>query len=244
MRPTVALAIADTESYVLANNALHACTSRFDFQAVHVFTDAHQYWPQYQVAQIPKITSIEDYNQLVLGQLPQVCQQEFCLVVQFDGFILDADKFSDDFFQFDYIGAVWPDYPYMRVGNGGFSWRSKKLMEAVASLSHLRAPGEAEDLFICRTLRVLLEQRFGCVFADEATAQRFSYEIVPNEQTAFGFHGIFNLPRVYRDNLDFLVENLPARILRAKMPYLQFGVAQLGPEQQQRFAALVAKAGS
>lgn len=243
MPPTVALAITDTESYVLANNALHACTSRFNFKAVHVFTDAPHFWPQYQTVAIPKINEIEEYNRVVLEQLPKACQQDFCLVVQFDGFILNAEQFSEDFYKFDYIGAVWPDYPYMRVGNGGFSWRSKKLMDAVASLSHLRAPGEAEDLFICRTLRVMLEQRFGCVFADEETAKRFSFEIVPHNQPAFGFHGIFNLPRVYRDNLAFLVENLPPRILRAKMPYLQYGVNQLSPEQQQQFAALVQRAG-
>lgn len=233
--PRVALAIADTQSYVLANNAIQACTMRFDFKQVYVFTDAPQHWPQYQTVSVPKMRGIEDYNRIILDELPKWIEEDFCVICQFDGFILDASAFSQDFYNFDYIGAVWPDYPNDRVGNGGFSWRSKKLMQAVATLSHLRQPGEAEDLFICRRLRPELEARYGCVFADEQTAQRFSYEIIPHSQSSFGFHGIFNLPMVYRNDLQFLVENLPRDVLIKRLPYLQFGVNQLGLSQRADF---------
>lgn len=238
-QPTVSLAIADTESYVLANNAIEACVSRFDFDQVHVFTDAAQYWPQHSVHVVERMRSIEDYNRIILNDLPKHVKSDFCVVAQFDGFILNAQGFSTDFYQFDYIGAVWPDYPYLRVGNGGFSWRSRKLLAAVAELSHLRAAGEAEDLFICRSLRIILEQQYGCVFADEETARRFSYEIVPDAQAPFGFHGIFNLPIVYRDNLEFLVRHLPQRVLRTRLPYLQYGVNQLPPDCVAEFARLI-----
>jgi hypothetical protein len=240
--PRVALAIADTQSYVLANNAIQACTMRFDFKQVYVFTDAPQHWPQYQTVSVPKMRGIEDYNRIILDELPKWVEEDFCLICQFDGFILDASAFSQDFYNFDYIGAVWPDYPHDRVGNGGFSWRSKKLLKAVAELSHLRQLGEAEDLFICRRLRAELEARYGCVFADEQTAQRFSYEIIPHTQPSFGFHGIFNLPMVYRNNLNFLIENLPIRVLAARMPYLQYGANQLESSQRQEFELLTGTA--
>jgi hypothetical protein len=231
MAPRVALALADTQSYVLANNAIQACISRFDFNRVYVFTDAPQFWPNFQTVSVPKMQGIEDYNRIVLDELPKWVEEDFCLICQFDGFILDASAFSQDFYNFDYIGAVWPDYPHDRVGNGGFSWRSKKLLQAVAELNHLRQPGEAEDLFICRRLRSELEAHYGCVFADEQAAQRFSYEIIPHTQSSFGFHGIFNLPLVYRNDLQFLVENLPKELLVKRLPYLRFGGKQLNESQ-------------
>lgn len=240
--PTVALALADTQSYVLANNALQACTSRFAFDQVYVFTDMPQYWPQYRTQTIQKMQGIEDYNRIVLEELPKYVKEDFCLVCQFDGFILNASAFRQEFYGYDYIGAVWPDYPVHRVGNGGFSWRSKKLLRAVAQLSHLRQPGEAEDLFICRRMRAELEAHHECVFADESTARTFSYEIVPHDQPAFGFHGIFNLPMVYRNNLQFLIENLPAKVMVARLPYLQYGANQLELSQRQDFERLLALA--
>lgn len=241
-KPSVALALADTQTHVLANNAIQACITRFDFQQVHVFTDMPQYWPQHHTVLVDKMRGIEDYNRIILEHLPAVVEQDFCLVAQFDGFILNAEAFSPDFYNFDYIGAVWPDYPEHRVGNGGFSWRSKKLLDAVAQLAHLRAPGQAEDLFICRSLRAELETRHACVFADEATAQRFSYEIVPHDQPAFGFHGVFNLPMVYRNNLRFLVENLPPALLAARLPYLLYGARQLEAAPRQELENLLSRA--
>ena len=115
-------------------------------------------------------------------------------------------------------------------------------MQAVAELAHLRASGEPEDLFICRSMRVILEERYACRFADEATAQRFSYEILPGGESAFGFHGVFNLPLVYRDSLEFLVENLPRRILTSRVGFLRYGAQQLGPERAAEFERLVARA--
>ena len=238
-RPSVALAIADTESYVLANNALQACVNRFVFDRVLVLTDAPQHWPQYQAHAVAKMQGIEDYNRLVLETLPTLVTEDFCLVIQFDGFILHPEAFSEAFYAYDYIGAVWPDYPYFRVGNGGFSWRSRKLMQAVAELAPMRRPGEAEDLFIGRAMRVLLEERYGCVSAPEPVARQFSYEIVPQAGAAFGFHGIFNLPLVYRDNLAFLVQNLPPRILQTRLPFLRYGVQQLPAAQQLVFENLI-----
>lgn len=241
-RPSVALALADTQAYVLANNAIQACTTRFDFQQVYVFTDAPKYWPQYRAVVVEKMRDIEDYNRIILEQLPTVVEQDFCIVAQFDGFILNANAFSPDFYYFDYIGALWPNFTEHCVGNGGFSWRSRRLLQAVAKMAHLRESGQPEDLFICRTLRAELESQHGCVFADVASAKRFSYEIVPHDQPSFGFHGIFNLPMVYRNNLAFLIKNMPHNVLVARLPYLLFGAQYLSPAERKDFESLISVA--
>jgi tetratricopeptide (TPR) repeat protein len=81
----------------------------------------------------------------------------------------------------------------MRVGNGGFSLRSRKLLEA------LQDPRielvDAEDETICRTCRPLLERDHGIRFGSEALADRFSFEAAYPIGKQFGFHGLFNFCR-------------------------------------------------
>lgn len=236
---SVALAIADTESYLLANNAIDACLSRFGFSSVYVFTDRIDLWPQHNSVAIAKIQGIDDYNRIVLEELPKYVEEEFCIVAQYDGFIINRAAFSNRFFDFDYIGAVWHGFPYCRVGNGGFSWRSRKLMQAASRIAHLRAPREPEDVFICRAMRVMLEERFGCWFADEDTAEQFSVEYAYGHTQPFGFHGLLNLPIIYRDSLKLMVENLPHRILVNRLEWLRQGVRHLDTERQLEFEKAV-----
>jgi hypothetical protein len=39
----------------------------------------------------------------------------------------------------------------------------------------------------------MLESRYGIRFADQGTAERFSFERSPVENPTFGFHGVFNM---------------------------------------------------
>jgi hypothetical protein len=78
------------------------------------------------------------------------------------------------------------------VGNGGFSLRSKRLLEECAKLSF--DGSEVEDVVISRRCRPELERR-GIRFAPNATASRFSYERAVPTGNEFGFHGAFNLVR-------------------------------------------------
>ena len=237
-KPTLGLVIADTESYVLANNAIQHCINAYPFDSVTVFTDQPQYWPQYRTVLISKMQSAADYNSIILKELPKVIETDFVIIAQFDGFILDGSRFSETFFNFDYIGAVWPQFTEQRVGNGGFSWRSRKLVQATQSYLDLYG-AEAEDLFICRHLRPLLEREHGCRFADEAVANAFSHEIVPGDGSPFGFHGVFHLPLVYRSSPAYLVDNLPERSLQHQLRFILYGVGQLEPVLQQQFRQLI-----
>ena len=54
---------------------------------------------------------------------------------------------------------------------------------------------DAEDTTIGRTFRPLLEREHGIRFADEALADRFSFEAAYPIGQPFGFHGLFNFCR-------------------------------------------------
>lgn len=135
------------------------------------------------------INSVQDYNLFVLNELAKLIYTEHCLIVQLDGYPLDTSAWTNEFLEYDYIGAPWINFPEMPekewVGNGGFSLRSKKLLEEVAKL---KSDGTVlEDNFICIENRKLLESK-GIKFAPVNLAKKFSVE--NNLYTGqFGFHG-------------------------------------------------------
>ena len=98
------------------------------------------------------------------------------LIIQHDGFVLSADNWREEFFNYDYIGAPWigyfKDQPQFNVGNGGFSLRSKKLLDILAEDDHIEL-GKPEDAIIGRQYREYLESK-GIKFAPEEIAGKFA----------------------------------------------------------------------
>lgn len=155
---------------------------------------------------ISSLKSIAEYSKFCVKDLINEFDTDFCLVEQLDGYILNADAWTNDFFNYDYIGAPWNLFKQLNyvsndkndlVGNGGFSLRSRKIQTILASSFSNDYNGEAEDVYICQTKRRLLESQ-GVVFAPHEVASKFSVE--NNFYVGqFGFHEgfIFN-NRYYR----------------------------------------------
>jgi Protein of unknown function (DUF5672) len=139
---------------------------------------------------IAPLRSRTDYSRFVLHGLADHIETSHALLVQWDGFVRDGRCWRDEFLGYDYIGAPWPQHGMM-VGNGGFSLRSRRLLQATATLPLTDHP---EDVAISRIHRQLLEQQHGLRFAELDVARRFSYERSRSDRLEFGFHGVFNLP--------------------------------------------------
>lgn len=133
-------------------------------------------------------TDWQKYNDLVLHMI-QYVKTDFALLVQTDGFILNPDLFDTQWFDYDYIGAPWPGDPEWirlqtprlqktysqdtRVGNGGFSWRSRKFM--TLSNNFESTNGLGEDTFLCvENYRYMIDN--GINFAPVIHALKFSIE--------------------------------------------------------------------
>ena len=118
--------------------------------------------------------------------------------------------------EYDYIGAPWSEGatpPDQRVGNGGFSIRSRRLLEALRDPELDYDPTRGEDQLICHTLRPVLEARHGIRFAPLDIAQRFSFERDGPVHPTFGFHGHFNLPLAMPEqDLHWAMERIPERL--------------------------------
>ncbi len=140
------------------------------------------------------IRSREAYSEFVLKSLLPHVATSHVLLVQWDGYVINPAAWDPAFLACDYIGAKWFWHEDgMRVGNGGFSLRSRRLLQALQDSRIVRTG--AEDTTIGRTFRPLLEREHDIRFADEARADRFSFEAAYPIGRPFGFHGLFNFCR-------------------------------------------------
>lgn len=138
------------------------------------------------------IKSRSEYSRFILHELHRYIETDFILCVQWDGYILDATRWTEDFLNYDYIGAPWPHYANdANVGNGGFSLRSKRLLKLCCKLPI--SNDLQEDVAICRHYRSELEAKHSIRFATEKVAQNFSFERMHRTGLEFGFHGVYNM---------------------------------------------------
>ena len=150
--------------------------------------------------QCNRISSLDAYSKFMLYDLPRYINTDYALVVQHDGYVVRPEKWDDAFLQYDYIGAPWPEGAHFTkngtpvlVGNGGFSLRSKKMLDSFNNLNLPFSDGETgffnEDGVICNYYRDVLEKH-GIRFAPTEVAEKFSLEdkSFPRSKKPFGFH--------------------------------------------------------
>ena len=158
-----------------------------------------------------KIESIDAYSKFMLYDLASYIESDFALVVQYDGYVVRSNKWDPAFLEYDYIGAPWKAGIHstslgvpVRVGNGGFSLRSKKLLNAPKELGLPFTDNGtgffSEDGVLCVYHRAALEA-YGVRYATVAVASKFSREAScpDSEARPFGFHkNLGSLPFLMR----------------------------------------------
>ncbi len=187
--------------------ALNFSSEKIDFGAIKLLAPARPATLDSSIEHVP-IAAIDfrGYSKFVLESLHAHVDTPFCLIVQADGFVVNPHLWNDAFFEYDYIGAPWPErlrlkserWLHMdknRVGNGGFSLRSRRLLELTSHIEfdQLTVPVRSEDLVICHFLYDRMIQA-GVKFAPLDVAKRFSVESWVEEpgcdiDHTFGFHG-------------------------------------------------------
>jgi hypothetical protein len=160
-----------------------------------------------------QIKSKDDYSYYCIYNLTNHVNTSHCLIIQPDSFVINPEMWDNSWLEYDYIGALWqfsedayidPFDNHQRVGNGGFSLRSKKLLDVPKNAyvhfdvnygnfyKHMNANQFAEDGNICVHNRHIYET-LGCKFAPVDVAARFSHERQMKETEdikPFGFHSI------------------------------------------------------
>jgi hypothetical protein len=143
--------------------------------------------------------SYYEYQQFCIYGVNSHVHTDFAFYMQNDGFIVNPNMFDPAFFEYDYIGAPWQKgifcikkYNYEIVGNGGFSIRSKRLLNYCQNIPHVTLN---EDTTISVRHRPSFE-KLGCRFAPVELAKKFSIEMPLEDshtiENTFGFHGRWN----------------------------------------------------
>ncbi len=187
------------------------CSKELEFEKILLFTSAPGYSVdipadlQIDFIQLPKLT-YKEFNTFCLTGVTEFVETSHVLFVQTDGFICNGSNWKDYYYDYDYIGQPWiqrpgVSFPWVRnveesVGEGGFSLRSKKLLQLVSSLDYemIRNAvqgGYQEDVFISSYLRDYLTGQ-GCKFATPEIGSQFCSGLhefnYDKLDTSFGFH--------------------------------------------------------
>ena len=173
-------------------------TDNVDFGSIKFIGTRNPFINGVQFKEIPRI-GITDYSKFCLFELSNHVQTDFCLLFQDDGFILNPNLWKDCFYDYDYIGSPWPLYMGWpkegeQVGNGGFSLRSKKLLELTKTFTGHHT--QNEDTYIVSDKKASLLDA-GLRIAPIEIARLFSVENPIDEKhninTCFGYHSKMNM---------------------------------------------------
>lgn len=159
------------------------------------FSPEHFNHPEIQCILSDNINSVPAYSNFCIKLGEFLKDDSYILVCQYDGYPLYKENWTDEFLEYDYIGSPWgTDRPdHKRVGNGGFSLRSARLIKLVSELVP-NPNGFSEDLVICDVLGDILQQNYNIKFAPISLAMKFSFEhYIPERNDmqlneCFGFH--------------------------------------------------------
>ena len=165
----VTMVIVDDVDFERVDFALsHSLKEATPEKVLYIGSLKQDKYPQVNV----RIPSLAYYSRFMMNHLHRYINTPFCLVMQWDGFILNGSVWDNNWLGYDYIGAPWQQAKH-RIGNGGFSLRSHKFLKAGASL-HCNQP-IAEDMVLC-DLRYDDMIKKGIKFAPFNVAIKFSIE--------------------------------------------------------------------
>lgn len=186
-------------------NSLLRCLNLVEFDCIKFLSDIKSdiFDDRIEFVKINKLASLDDYSKFILYELYKYFNTKHCLIVQHDGYIVNPESWRKEFLDYDYIGAPWRiNKCYVnkfgemcRVGNGGFSLRSKKLLELPSKLKISFNIGEYnhEDLNFCMVNKHVYE-KYGMRIAPFDIAKYFSHEFYLPEFIGINPFGIHHQP--------------------------------------------------
>jgi glycosyltransferase involved in cell wall biosynthesis len=212
--PDVTLIIVDDDVMGAVEVVNKSCED-IEFGSVKILSynyhEDSRWWP------IHRIGSKEAYSFFMFDEIIKFIDTKYFLVIQQDGYVLNTDAWTNEFLNYDYIGALWSFRPEgFRNGNGGLSIRSKRLHEVIRDDKNIILRNDhlvtnfAEDHNLGVIYREYLELKHGIKFAPDSLCDQFSIEawgktsIDKNYKGSFGFHGkgivfdnLYNIKKPY-----------------------------------------------
>ena len=215
----VTVVVLDSVAHELSRAALDDTLKQITPREVCIWSDRDIY-PSGQWFEC-ELSTMRQVEETLWYLVPQRITTSHFLVIQWDGWVVNGSKWKPVWLNCDYIGAPWW-YKTLNVGNGGFSLRSPSLARFIASHPREFPLKSPEDQCLCRHYRVrLTKEKF--YWASEHEAQQFAFER-DGPWNTFGFHGLFNLPKVLDpDELQRRL-SLANKYVRSKVEWRELGI--------------------
>lgn len=191
--PEITLICVDTVNHGRATVALKKSLQQIKPARAIFLTNIALELDGVEVIQIQDIKSKQAYSEFVLRELYKYFDTSHVLVCQHDGYVLDGSQWNLEFLEYDFLGAPWIFEHNRNIANGGFSLRSKRLCEILAT-DPLIEVTHPEDQSIGILYRGHLEQKHGIKFPSEELADTFAFELKVPVTKTFGFHSYFHPP--------------------------------------------------
>lgn len=199
--PTVTLMIVDGVNAHRAVKVIDKCKQVADFGAIKLLTHLPAE-SEYRIEIMP-LKSLIAYSIFCLTEMYKYIDTSHVLITQRDGWIINPGTWDNDWLQYDYVAPLFVQHD--DVGSGGFSLRSKKIMEAAAvrtqAVSGRTWDGTDEDAHLIQQSLgnyedgvLSLQMKYdGFTYAPKEEARKFAQGGNRNPQYyfshPFGFHG-------------------------------------------------------
>jgi len=167
--------------------SMYKSMAKVDFGACVLITNIDLKASGIDVINVGGLEDWHQYNRFIIKELYKYFVTDYCLICQWDSWVLDADQWSDEFYDYDIIGAPGLYTDGRNNLNGGFSVRSRHFQERIAKdkMIEITSP---EDEVLCRLYRYYLEKHYYFKYPTDEVAARFAYELTAPKQPTFGFH--------------------------------------------------------
>lgn len=210
--PNVTLVIIDCINLKRAQIACNISQKYVDFGEIKILSHLED-GKDKRIIKINKIDNINDYSLFCIKKLDDHISTDYCLLIQYDGFVLKPEFWKEDFLKYDFIGAPIfmknegkRDYYF----NGGFSLRSKKLLDLLKKDDVIQLKENyGEDYLISNIYKeYLLSRDFN--FPPKDIAAQFSADLTSIKKSfkniqSFGFHGLnIDLKDFFNRNPEFI----------------------------------------
>jgi hypothetical protein len=135
-----------------------------------------------------------EYNKWCLHELNDYVNTDYCLSFQDDGFPINPELWDDIFFNYDYVGAPCKTtdgilYAEEQIGGGGFTLRSKKLLEYTKTIEYDYSTNEDTIISLIKRNEIV---NLGMKICPHNIARKFVVQNPLDEnhtiETSFGFH--------------------------------------------------------
>jgi len=197
-------------------NAINFSSKNITFKSKLLFTPNIEFYDvnkEIEIIGISKIKNISEWGKFVIFELHKYIDSDFIILIHPDGFIVNPQSWSNDFLNYDFIGAPWKlpkdNFSYrdffgniIRVGNS-VSLRSKRILKLPSEIGlkweNFDHDFPHEDGFLTVQNRHLLESK-GIQFAPLSIAKYFSKEATIPENKGietFLFHQWFGENKNY-----------------------------------------------